>query len=103
NFAAAKPDQAASTATTANRNASTMVISRLRPVLSVAGPFSAARAWCSAISFPTSPGDKPSGTAPPPQRPCPPVPPHPTSVPPPAPAAHLTRGGCAASLAQVPP
>jgi len=45
-----------------------MVISRSRPLGSAAEPlasaaFSASILWCSAISFPTSLGDKPSGTA----------------------------------------
>src|SRR5262249_18924819 len=63
---AAKPDQAASTATTASSSASMMVISRSRPLASAepfSSCFSAALARCSEISFPTSPGDKPSGTA----------------------------------------
>src|SRR5215468_2414481 len=71
-FAAAKPDQAARTATTASRIASMTVITRSRPWRSAAAPSfsapSAARARCSAISFPTSLGDKPSGTAALPQR-----------------------------------
>jgi hypothetical protein len=68
-FAAAKPDQAARTATTASRIASTMVISRSWPLASVAEPFACSSAfsasflWCSAISLPTSLGDKPSGIA----------------------------------------
>ena len=46
-----------------------MVISRSWPLASVAEPFACSAAfsasflWCSAISFPTSLGDKPSGTA----------------------------------------
>ena len=63
-FAEANPDQAARTATTASRTASMIVNTRSRPWSSAAEPsFSSfsASARCWEISFPTSPGDKPSG------------------------------------------
>src|SRR5689334_2160420 len=56
-LAEAYPDQAASTATTARSSASTMVTQRSWPPSSP--PCSADRCRCSAISLPTSLGDKP--------------------------------------------
>ena len=52
----------------ASSTASMMVITRSRPLASAPEPFSffsssSTRARCSEISFPTSLGDKPSGTA----------------------------------------